>query len=184
MRSLMRILIISCLVLYICIDAVAELKYGIGKAQLGMPFREFLKYINYDSIKKQEERCWEVYKKSVLILTLYDKNFLKDLVVRMVNIHSPELVATEGIYVGMPVTELIRRYPNTQLEKGEEDIGEYFAPDKLQKYTKEGNLDTCMLLEVSAEDGSPLANGSVYPTEDFRKKGRIICISIFKFKSF
>jgi hypothetical protein len=38
-----------------------------------------------------------------------------------------------------------------------------------------------MLLEVSAEDGLPLANGSVYPTENFKKKGRIIRISIFKF---
>ena len=135
----MRILIISCVGLCININVIAAPKYGIGKAQLGMSFSEFLKYINYDSIKKEEDCCWEVYKKGVLILSLHDKNFLKDHVVRMINIYSPELVTTEGIYVGMPVTELLKRYPNTQLERGEDDIGEYFGPDKLQKYTKKAN---------------------------------------------
>ncbi len=157
-------------------------EYGIGNARLGMSFNEFLKNIDHDTIKKYNDgqARWEIFKSGKRILVLYDKNDLKDLVVRLIDIYSPELITTDGVHVGMTVDDLLKKYPDTKLDSDLELRAEFFAPQQIQVRTNTGETVIGVYLFVTGKDKKPLGIDNNYPADKFSREGTISMINIIK----
>jgi hypothetical protein len=157
-----------------------EFEFGIGKSCLGISFDEFLKHIKHDSVTETD--CLVVFDKGEMILQLSDKNYLSDRIVRMIDIYSEKLAASEGIRVGMPVVELLKKFPDMELNVSEEGDGaEYFMPKSLQTCTANGYFDICTFVYVEGNKQKHLASKPInsYPTKKFSKEGKVTLVSIF-----
>ncbi len=154
--------------------------FGIGKARLGMPFEEFLQHVKHDSLLKTD--CLIVFRKGKAILKLSDKNYLRDRIVRMIDIYSKDLTATGSIRVGMPVAKLLKKFPDMELHTSAgENLGEYFVPQPLQTFKANGEYDICTLIYVEGTGQKRLvgSGNQRYPTKNFSTEGRVSLISIF-----
>ena len=148
---------------------------------LGMDFNQFLEHIAYDDIQKVEGCCWAIKIKDELLLVLYDKKGLSDLIVRNFEIYSPKIILNNKIHTGMTIDSLLDLFPDIELLVDEDDDKmEYFSPPALITYKTDGSLDTIVAIEVESETGKPLSTNGNYPTLQFEKKGYISKISVFK----
>jgi hypothetical protein len=148
----------------------------IGHTSLDISFNAFLKnWINYD-IVEQESGAVSIYKNGKLLLLISDKGN-NDKIVRMVHVFSPDIRTTGGIFVGMPVLDVIKIFPGLTLENFTSDgEDEYFAPPPLQKMAPDGSYDIVTLVHVNALTGED----DHFPTSNFRTDGAVTSISIFK----
>ena len=152
----------------------------VGTADLGTTFSQFVKKIQYDRINKTEDD-WKIYKDGKVIMYIHDKGN-GDLIVRSINILSPSIITTNGLHVGMSVDEFLKKCPNAKLEMSDMTGAEYFSPDELQTYTRDGTYDSISHLYVESNDKKLLGTGnfSDYPTANYRKNGSIRFISIYR----
>lgn len=85
----------------------------------------------------------------------------------------------EGFKVGDSVTNLLKKYPNMELTYNLHDELDEFYPNNYKKGSK------LMTINIESLDGKILGNyktgkeGNYLPTKNFRKNGKISCISIY-----
>ncbi|OIQ94448.1 hypothetical protein GALL_235960 [mine drainage metagenome] len=155
-------------------------KYNIGVASLGLSFTELLSHFNYDATEENSGYLM-VFRNGEPIFSLNDKNDLQDKVARNIVITSPNISTDGDVHVGLPVNELLRKFPNLSIEMDLEDHEEYFAPPELEKGTRKFP-DARILLYVTSRDGKYLSFDSqgTYPTKKFSSDGVISSIRVFK----
>ena len=155
-------------------------QYNIGVASLGLPFTELLSHFNYDATEVNSGYLM-VLSNGEPIFSLNDKNDLQDKIARNIVITSPNISTDGNVHVGMPVDELLKRFPNLSIEMDLEDNQEYFAPPELEKGTQKFP-DARILLYVTSRDGKYLSIDSqgTYPTKKFSSDGVISAIRVFK----
>ena len=159
----------------------APVPSNVETSFLGIDFNQFLEHIAYDDIQKVDGCCWGIKIKDELLLVLYDKKGLSDLIVRNFEIYSPQITLNRRIRTGMTIDSLLELFPDIELFIDEDDDKmEYFSPPALITYKPDGSLDTIVAIEVESETGKPLSIHEDYPTRQFRKKGYISKISVFK----
>lgn len=162
-------------------SAPAPVPSNVETSFLGIDFDQFLEHIAYDEIQKVEGCCWGIKIKDELLLVLSDKKGLSDLIVRNFEIYSPKITLNNRIRTGMTIDSLLELFPDIELLIDEDDDKmEYFSPPVLITYKPDGGLDTIVAIEVESETGKPLSINENYPTRQFRKKGYISKISVFK----
>jgi hypothetical protein len=181
---MIKIIVTFILINILIIPACAfQTRNVIDHGIIGISFDEFLSRINHDKIV-EDSGVMRVYRKGKHLLSFSDKNWLEDKIVHLVAIFSPDFKIMSGIYVGMPVQEVMNLFPDVQLEFDyAEGDSEYFAPILLQKKALDGHSGIVTLLHVSSEDGSFLGSGkdSDYPLSKFRTDGVVTSLSIFTF---
>lgn len=162
-------------------DVAKDVKNNVEPGLLGMDFNQFLGHIAYDEIQEIEGCCWGIKRQGELLIVLYDKKELSDLIVRNFEIFSPTITLNKKIHTGMSVDHLLQFFPNIELMIDENDYKtEYFSPPALMTYQPDGSLDTVVAFEVESETGKPLSMDKNYPTRRFSRKGYISKISVFK----
>jgi hypothetical protein len=161
--------------------APAPAPSNVETSFLGIAFNQFLEHIDYDDIQMVEGCCWGIKLNDELLLVLYDKKGLSDLIVRNFEIYSPNITLNKKIRTGMTIDSLLGLFPDIELLIDEDDDKmEYFSPPALTTYKPDGSLDTIVAIEVESGTGKPLSINADYPTRQFGKKGYISKISVFK----
>lgn len=161
--------------------APAPAPSNVETSFLGIAFNQFLEHIAYDDIQKVEGCCWGIKLNDELLLVLYDKKGLSDLIVRNFEIYSPKITLNKKIRASMTIDSLLELFPDIELLIDEDDDKmEYFSPPALTTYKPDGSLDTIVAIEVESETGKPLSINENYPTRQFTKEGYISRISVFK----
>ena len=162
-------------------DILAPSPNDVASSFLGISFNQFLAHITYDGIQIEEGCCWGIKSKDELLVVLYDKKGLSDLIVRNFEIYSPTITFNNKIRTGMSIEKLLEFFPAIELLIDENDDKiEYFSPSELMTYKPDGSLDTVVVFEVESETGKPLSTNANYPTRQFSKKGHISKISVFE----
>ena len=126
--------------------------YAVGRAVLGMPFDEFVKYVSFDNIDKQNG-YWILYRNNEKLLSIYDKGD-SNFKVRDIEVYSSEYTLIDGIRVGMSVESLRQIYSKYKITSDVESGGYVFYPGKLQSKTLEGKPDICfgLILKITDKD--------------------------------
>jgi hypothetical protein len=162
---------------------------GIGKIKLGDPYNKIANYfksMHYtvevnNSKKDNSNKGLFVYENGKVILQINNKNYEEPpLIAKMIYVHSPDFKTEDGLYVGMPLKEIVKKHYKLEVIADEEDEGYHLLIESLQEKSF-FEKDTIVFL-IDIEFKSLINNDMEYINSHLNNMdGNIVGFSIFYF---